>query len=135
MTRCLMAPIPVKKKILVVDDEEEYRVLQCRVLGGAGYEVFSAGTGAEGLELYASRKPDLVMLDVMLPDMLGFDFCRKIRAGEDAPPTPVLFCSVRSAVTSLAQGLREGSTDYVIKPFVPEDLLKRVAAALAGEKP
>lgn len=123
------------KKILVVDDEEEYRTLLMRVLSGAGYEVFAAGNGADGLELYASRKPDLVMLDVMLPDMLGFDFCRTIRGGKDAPATPVLFCSVRSAVTSLAQGLKEGSTDYVIKPFVPDDLLKRVEAALGGPKP
>lgn len=124
----------MKKKILVVDDEEEYRALLCRVLGAAGYDVFSAGNGQDGLKLYASRSPDLVMLDVMLPDMLGFDFCRKIRGGDDAPQTPVLFCSVRSAVSSLARGIREGSTDYVIKPFVPEDLLKRVRAALEEKK-
>lgn len=123
------------KRILVVDDEDEYRTLLARVLSGAGYEVFSAANGEEGLKLYASRKPDLVMLDVMLPDMLGFDFCRKIRGGKDAPETPVLFCSVRSAVTSLARGLKEGSTDYVIKPFVPDDLLRRVAAALGGDRP
>ena len=122
----------MKKKILVVDDEEEYRVLLCRVLAGAGYEVFSAGTGQEGLKLFASRSPDLIMLDVMLPDMLGFEFCRKIRGGQAAPQTPVLFCTVRSAVSSMARGVREGSTDYVIKPFVPEDVLKRVRSALAG---
>ena len=124
---------PLKKKILVVDDEEEYRVLLCRVLGAAGYDVFSAGNGADGLKLFAVRSPDLIMLDVMLPDMLGFDFCHKIRGGQAAPQTPVLFCSVRSAVSSLARGIQEGSTDYVIKPFVPEDLLKRVREAL-GEK-
>ena len=125
----------MKKKILVVDDEEEYRVLMCRVLAGAGYEVFSAGNGQDGLKLFAAHAPDLIMLDVMLPDMLGFDFCHKIRAGKDAPQTPVLFCSVRSAVSSLARGIREGSTDYVIKPFIPEDLLKRVRSSLEGKKP
>jgi two-component system OmpR family response regulator len=124
------------KKILVVDDEEEYRVLLSRVLEGAGYKVFSAGTGQEGLKLFDEREPDLILLDVMLPDMLGFEFCHKIRAGGgDASDTPVLFCTVRSAVSSLAQGVREGSTDYVIKPFIPEDLLKRVRAALSGSKP
>ena len=123
----------MKKRILIVDDEEEYRALLSRVLAGAGYEVFSAGTGQEGLKLFASRSPDLIMLDVMLPDMLGFEFCHKIRAGQDAPQTPVLFCTVRSAVSSLARGIREGSTDYVIKPFVPEDLLKRVRAAIEGK--
>lgn len=128
-----MTDAAARRRILVVDDEEEYRVLLVRTLSRAGYEVFSAANGADGLKLFSEMKPDLVMLDVMLPDMLGFDFCRKIRGGQDAPGTPVLFCSVRSAVSSLAQGLREGSTDYVIKPFVPEDLLARVKAALAGK--
>lgn len=123
------------QKILVVDDEEEYRVLLSRVLTGAGYEVSAAGTGQEGLKLFAARRPDLILLDVMLPDMLGFEFCRKIRAGESEAVTPILFCTVRSAVSSLARGVREGSTDYVIKPFVPEDLLKRVRAALSGRNP
>lgn len=118
------------KRVLVVDDEEEYRTLLVRVLGAAGYEVLAAGNGADGLKLFSEKTPDLIMLDVMLPDMLGFDFCKKVRAGKTAPKTPVLFCSVRSAVSSLARGLKEGSTDYVIKPFVPEDLLKRVRAAL-----
>ena len=125
----------MKKRILVVDDEEEYRVLLTRVLTGAGFDVFSAGTGQEGLKLFASRHPDLIMLDVMLPDMLGFEFCHKIRGGHEAPQTPVLFCTVRSAVSSLARGIKEGSTDYVIKPFVPEDMLKRVRAAIAEKNP
>jgi DNA-binding response OmpR family regulator len=128
-----MTGLGVMKKILVVDDEEEYRVLQTRVLGAAGYEVFAAGNGADGLKLFAAKKPDLVMLDVMLPDMLGFDFLHQVRGGKVGAQTPVLLCSVRSAVSSLARALKEGSTDYVIKPFVPEDLLKRVRAALGEE--
>ncbi|OGR89226.1 MAG: hypothetical protein A3J74_09890 [Elusimicrobia bacterium RIFCSPHIGHO2_02_FULL_57_9] len=123
------------KRILVVDDEEEYRLLLRRVLTGVGYDVLAAATGREGLKLYAAESPDLILLDVMLPDMLGFEFCRKIRADPGYPGTPVLFCSVRSLVSSLAHGLRSGSADYVIKPFVPEDLLARVRAALRGGKP
>ncbi len=125
----------MSRKILVVDDEEEYRVLLSRVLTVAGYEVFVAGTGQEGLKLFSAQSPDLILLDVMLPDMLGFEFCRKIRGGGSASETPVLFCTVRSAVSSLARGVREGSTDYVIKPFVPADLLKRVRAALSEANP
>ena len=123
------------KKILVVEDEEEYRLLLATVLGEAGYKVFAAGTGKKGLELFAANAPDLILLDVMLPDMVGFDFCRKIRAGAAAPETPILFCTVRSAVASLARGVREGATDYVLKPFVVPDLLKRVRAALRAETP
>jgi len=119
------------KKILVVEDEEEYRALMQSVLGGAGYDVAAASNGRDGIALYAEREPDLVLLDVMLPDMIGFDIAREMRkAGR--PKTPILFCSVRSAASSLAQGLRAGSADYVLKPFDPKDLLERVRAALRG---
>jgi len=67
-------------------------------------------------------------------DMTGFDFCAKIRAGKLRPDTPILFCTVRSAVSQLARGMKSGGTDYVLKPFIPEDLLARVRAALrAGD--
>lgn len=118
-----------KKRILIVEDEEEYRALMESVLGEAGYEVSAAANGQDGIALYAERAPDLVLLDVMLPDMIGFDIAAAMRkAGR--PKTPILFCSVRSAASSLAQGLRAGSADYVLKPFDPDDLLARVRAAL-----
>ncbi len=117
------------KKILVVEDEEEYRALVESVLSRAGYEVRSAVNGADGLALYGELKPDLVLLDVMLPDMIGFDIAAEMRA-LGRPRTPILFCSVRSAASSLAQGLKAGSVDYVLKPFDPADLLARVRAAL-----
>ena len=121
-----------KIKILVVEDEVEYRTLLVGILGEAGYSVFDAGTGEAGLGLYRAECPDLLILDVMLPDMTGFDFCAKVRAGKIRPLTPVLFCTVRSAVSQLARGVKSGGTDYVLKPFVPEDLLERVRAALRG---
>lgn len=117
------------KKILVVEDEEEYRALVESVLGKAGYEVHAAPNGAEGLAAYATVKPDLVLLDIMLPDMIGYDIAKGMRAA-GRPKTPILFCSVRSAASSLAQGLAVGSVDYVLKPFDPADLLARVRAAL-----
>jgi len=126
-----MTPSSAKKKILVVEDEEEYRLLFGEVLGAAGYTVFAAPNGEEGLRLYAAEKPDLVILDVMLPDVLGFEFCQKVRDGKVRPNTPILFCTVRSAVSQLARGVKSGGTDYVLKPFAPEDLLARVRAALS----
>lgn len=119
------------KTILVVEDEEEYRLLMESVLGKAGYRVYAAPNGKRGLALYEEVEPDLVLLDVMLPDMIGFDIGRKMRA-LGRPETPMLFCSVRSAAASLADGLRAGAADYVLKPFEPADLLARVKAALSA---
>ena len=120
------------QRILVVDDEEEYRALTEGVLAGAGFSVTTAANGEDGIAAYARVKPDLVLLDVMLPDMIGFDIAKAMRA-TGRPKTPVLFCSVRSAASSLAEGLRAGSADYVLKPFDPEDLLARVRAALRAK--
>ena len=124
----------MSKKILIVEDEDEYRSLLEKILGEAGFSVSAASNGKTGIALYASEKPDLVLLDVMLPDMIGFDIARSMLA-TGRSQTPILFCSVRSAATSLADGLRAGSVDYVLKPFDPDDLLKRVRAALRVTSP
>ena len=117
-------------KILVVEDEAEYRTLLREVLGAAGYSVFDAATGAAALSLYEEKRPDLLLLDVMLPDMTGFDFCAKIRGGKIRPHVPVIFCTVRCAVSQLSKGVKLGGNDYVLKPFDTEDLLARVRTAL-----
>lgn len=119
-----------KNRILVIEDEEEYRKLQRRVLEKAGYEMLEAATGAAGLALFAESAPDLVLLDVVLPDMLGFDVRRKMKPKAGRKMPPVLFCTVRSAAASLAEGVSLGSADYVLKPFDPADLLARVKDAL-----
>ncbi len=119
-----------KRRILVIEDEEEYRKLERRVLEKAGYEMLEAATGAEGLALFDAHEPDLILLDVVLPDMLGFDVRRKMKPKPGRRMPPVLFCTVRSAAASLAEGVSLGSADYVLKPFDPADLLTRVADAL-----
>lgn len=130
-----MRAAPASKKILVVEDEPDYRVILREILGKAGYAVLDAPTGEAGLDLYRAESPDLVLLDVILPDMTGFDICEKIRKGKVRPHTPILFCTARSAVSQLARGVKLGGTDYVIKPFVAEDLLARVRAALTHDAP
>jgi two-component system OmpR family response regulator len=122
-----------KGRVLFVEDEEEYRKLLRLTLEGAGYEVLEASNGADGLRLFEEGRPDLVLLDVVLPDMLGFDLRERMKAPPAGMP-PVLFCTVRSAARSLARGAELGSADYVLKPFDPKDLLERVAAALATRK-
>ena len=121
------------QKILVVEDEEDFRSLLSGLLVKEGYAVATAENGEEGLAAYRREAPDLVILDVQLPDMEGFEICRKIRAEGPNPQVPVLFCTIRSAVAPVAEGLKAGATDYVIKPFETKDLLTRVQKALSNK--
>lgn len=118
-------------RILIVEDEADFRDLLRHVLEEKGHEVEAAGNGEEGLSLYRSAAPDLVLLDVHLPDMTGFDICRRIRAEGPRPETPVLMCTVRSEIAPVAEGLNSGANDYVIKPFAVSDLIERINAALS----
>lgn len=119
-------------KILIVEDEEDFRELLAEVLRRAGYDVITAPNGEDGLAAYSRELPDLVLLDGNLPDLDGFEVCRRIRADGPRPETPILFCTVRSAVAPVAEGLRLGADDYIIKPFETKDLLARVKGVLAG---
>lgn len=117
-------------KILVVDDEEDYRALHAHILTRAGHTVVAADGGEAGLAAFERERPDLVILDAQMPDLEGYEVCRRLRAA--GHKTPVLFCTVRSAVVRVAEGLRAGGNDYVVKPFSPDDLLARVAEALGA---
>lgn len=121
------------RRILVVEDEDDYGQLLVEVLGEAGYAVRWAKTAADGLAAYRAGPPDLVILDVQLPDGTGFDVCRQLRAEGPAKDTPVLFCTVRSAIAPVAEGTRAGGNGYLLKPFAVEDLLSRVSAALSAK--
>lgn len=129
-----MANPATRPLVLIVEDEHDFRDLMTQVLEGNGYEVRSAPNGEDGLKLYSELAPDVVLLDVHLPDMSGFDICRKIRAEGPRADTPILICTVRSEVAPVAEGLNSGATDYVIKPFNVEDLLERVESALAAAR-
>jgi two-component system OmpR family response regulator len=118
------------KRILLVEDDDDFRSVIVMVLRSAGYEIEAAVNGADGLAAYARFRPDLVLLDVHLPDMSGVDVLRRIRSGGPAPKTPVLLCTVRSAFGPVAEGLSAGADDYIVKPFSIEDLVARVGAFL-----
>ena len=120
------------KKILIVEDEDDIREITRHILEKNGYEVIEAANGEEGLKAYAASAPDLVLLDVHLPDMLGFEICRKIRAEGPRAETPIILCTVRSEVSPVAEGLAAGATDYILKPFEVEDLLNRIETALTA---
>lgn len=115
-------------KVLVVDDELNIRELVCVALRFHGFTVASAATGGEALRQAAAQQPDLVILDVMLPDLDGFDVCRKLRA--QGNEVPVIFLTARDTSSDTVTGLAIGGDDYVTKPFSVEALVARVRAVL-----
>jgi DNA-binding response OmpR family regulator len=114
-------------KILVVDDDLELRGLIGFALRQSGYLIVEAGDGPTALDVFDREQPDLVILDVNLPGMSGFDVCRQIRA---EAITPILLLTVRSSEEDQIQGLDLGADDYLTKPFSPRTLLARVRALL-----
>jgi len=115
-------------KILVVDDDAELRGLIAFALRQAGYLVLEAPDGPSGLAAFAEEKPDLVLLDVNMPRVNGFDVLERIRAAGST--TPVMMLTVRSAEEDHVRGLDLGADDYLTKPFSPKTLLARVRALL-----
>ena len=114
-------------RILVVDDDRELRELIGFVLRSAGYQIIEAGDGLEALRQHAAGKPDLVILDVNLPGLDGFEVCRRIRVDAE---TPVMMLTVRGEEADQVKGLDLGADDYLAKPFSPRALLARVRALL-----
>jgi two-component system KDP operon response regulator KdpE len=116
-----------RPRVLLVDDEASIQRAVGPLLRARGYELDVAGTGAEALRAFADRPPDLIILDLGLPDMEGTEVCRRIRA-ESAVPIVVL--SARGAESDKVNALDLGADDYVTKPFGPEELLARIRVAL-----
>ncbi|KPL20666.1 MAG: transcriptional regulator [Anaerolineae bacterium SM23_84] len=124
-------------RILVVDDDPPSVKMISFLLREEGYEVVSADNGESALELVDREAPDLVILDVMMPHLDGFEVCRRIRQKQDVP---VIFLSAKGETVDKVAGLELGADDYLAKPFEPSELLARVkavtrrAAAAAGEE-
>jgi DNA-binding response OmpR family regulator len=125
--------------ILVVDDDPTVSEVVTGYLERAGFAVDRAADGPQALRLAAGRRPDLVVLDLMLPGMDGLEVCRRLRAGE-APPVPVIMLTARGDEDDRILGLEVGADDYVTKPFSPRELVLRVESVLrrggaaAGER-
>jgi DNA-binding response OmpR family regulator len=115
------------QKILIIEDEEGIIHLLNLYLKDAGYDVVVAKDGADGLALHARAHPDLVILDIMLPAIDGFEVCRRIRAWSK---TPILMLTARGDEEDRIQGLDLGADDYLVKPFSPRELVSRVRAIL-----
>jgi two-component system KDP operon response regulator KdpE len=116
-----------KARILLVDDETAIQRAVGPLLRGRGYDVEIAGTAAQALQAFADRPPDLLVLDLGLPDLEGTEVCRRIRTTSQVP---ILVLSARGAEADKVHALDLGADDYVTKPFGPEELLARVRVAL-----
>ena len=123
----------MRNGILVIDDDEKITSMLRRGLAFEGYDVFTAGNGAEGLKMMLSADPDLVILDVMMPQMDGFEVCRRLREGGST--VPILMLTAKDEVENRVQGLDLGADDYLVKPFALEELLARVRALLRRKEP
>ena len=127
---------PPAARVLVTDDEDNIRFLLDAALRHFGFDVVLAANGREALGAVADDKPDLIVLDVMLPDLDGFEVCRRLRA--DGVRVPVLFLTARDGTEEKVRGLTLGGDDYVTKPFSLEEVVARVRAILRranGEAP
>ena len=122
---------PEQPKVLVVDDEEHITEMLAMGLGLNGFAVERAANGRDALSAIEQDRPDLVVLDVMLPDLDGFEVARRLRQAEGASThVPIIFLTARDTTQDKIEGLRLGSDDYVTKPFSIEELIERVKAVL-----
>jgi two-component system, OmpR family, response regulator len=123
-----MSPAAAEPRVLVVDDEENVGFLISSALRLSGYETLVATTGIQAVEDVGRFAPHVIVLDVMLPDIDGFEVLRRIRSG--GSQAPVLFVTARGATTDRVRGLTSGGDDYIVKPFELEELVARVQVAV-----
>lgn len=119
-----------KKCVLVVEDEEHMRALLQYNLNRENYEVCTAKDGFEGLEEVKKQKPDLIISDIMMPKMDGYEFCKTLRDDPKNKTIPFIFLTAKGQLPDKVEGLRTGADDYITKPFVPRELIEMVNARL-----
>ena len=117
-------------KILVVDDTEANLKLLRALLKGAGYEVLTASSGTDGLKASASEGPDLILLDIMMPDLTGFEVCQRLRSAAETRHTPVVFLTALHEMEDHMKAMDVGGDDILTKPINKLELLTRVKSLL-----
>jgi DNA-binding NtrC family response regulator len=118
------------EKILLVDDVPANLSVLTSALEPEGYEIFAAQNGAAALKVAAKAKPDLILLDIMMPELDGFETCRRLKENEATRDIPVIFITARNEMESVVAGFRAGGLDYVVKPFQADEVLSRVKTHL-----
>lgn len=124
----------MEKKILVIEDDPATSRLVDYSLRHEGYQVFTASNGLEGIRKAHDEAPDLIILDVMLPGMDGFEICHRLRSEPDTANLPILMFSAKAQEIDRDTGLRVGADDYLSKPAAPTDIVSHVENLLAKKK-
>jgi two-component system phosphate regulon response regulator PhoB len=119
-----------QRRILIVEDERAIRDMVSFNLGRAGYAVASAGDAREARAAIADQRPDLILMDWMLPDISGLELTRQLKRDPETKEIPVIMLTARAEEDDRVAGLDGGADDYVVKPFAPRELLARIRAAL-----
>ena len=117
--------------ILVAEDERDIRELIAFTLTFAGHQVTQAANGAEAVELAPKVKPDLIMMDVRMPKMTGYEACRQLKTMDEVKDIPVVFLSAKGQNDEVSTGILVGAVDYILKPFAPDQLSKRIGEILS----
>ncbi len=117
-------------KILIAEDERDIRDLIEFTLRYAGHEVVKAANGAEAVDLAPQVRPDLILMDVRMPRMTGYEACRALKDIDDVKNIPVVFLSAKGQEIEMNTGLDAGAYDYILKPFAPDQLTARISEIL-----
>lgn len=118
------------KRILIVDDDKTFRMTLTRYLDKEGYSVKAVNSGTEALTAFESEPPDLVVSDIMMPEMDGFEFCRRLRATSSGQLVPFIFLSSLGELDNRIEGHEIGADDYLIKPFEPRELVAKIESQI-----
>ena len=124
------------KKVLVVDDNEDIRNLISIIITGESYEVLAVETGTQALEIYTEFKPDLVLLDIMMPGISGFEVLEQIRDIRSAKlnSVPIVMITAKSLTDDIDKAIKLGATSYIVKPFRAESLKQKVLENLTSNE-
>ncbi len=118
-------------KILIAEDERDIRDLVAFTLRFAGHEVFTASNGEEAVDMAPKVNPDIILMDVRMPRMTGYEACKLMKQNPDLKDIPVVFLSAKGQEAEIQQGLEAGAEEYLLKPFAPDQLTSHVKAILA----
>lgn len=117
--------------VLIAEDDPDICALVTFKLKHSGFDVRAVNDGIAALEAIRERRPDLLLLDIMMPEMSGLEVCRTLRDNPDTAKLPIIFLTARAQESDVRKGITAGGDDYIVKPFSPRELMNRVQAILA----